>query len=428
MSTQLPPRDGNTPVTAPGILLADEEVLRSTFLAEYPTLSAEATQALGPEAAGLSPKVVEGAFVRAWDARTKFTTPVELHDFLVQDVHHAAARALSRRAAAHRFAGHDNQSSMHTSAETTPDQSWKHIQEALHGQAHSPSALAEQAKVSRHEAAEHIAVMTKGTSVVRPLLFGLAVVSLVAAAAFWIERAGADGRIATSVNAADARVVTSLPSQIGVVTLDDGSKVRLAPESKLSIPKEFGPKLRAVKIEGVGAFEVAPGQALPFRVYARNAAILATGTAFTVRAYPTDDAVTVAVTEGAVDVRLGKESHPVAAGAGLIIKNGTPARAATEDERHEADGWRSGTIAITNRPLREVLPQLKRWYGVSINVEKDNLLDKTATFQASIDSLMQAIHGVEKSTGLEFGYVGQNPVFREPVKKGAEPPKKGAKK
>ena len=62
MSTQLPPRDGNTPPPAPGFLLADVEVLRSTFLAEYPTLSAEASQALGPEAAGLSPKVVEGAF------------------------------------------------------------------------------------------------------------------------------------------------------------------------------------------------------------------------------------------------------------------------------------------------------------------------------------------------------------------------------
>src|SRR3954463_14130416 len=105
MSTPVSQRDGDAPTPVPPLRtpLTDEAALHEAFVAEYPMLAAEARAELGAEAAGLSPKVVEGAFVRAWDATVKFQTPAELHQFLVQDVHHAAARALSRRAAAHRF-------------------------------------------------------------------------------------------------------------------------------------------------------------------------------------------------------------------------------------------------------------------------------------------------------------------------------------
>ena len=105
MSTPMLHRDGEIPM--PRDLrtpLTDESALHDAFLVEYPILTAEARGELGPEASVLTPKVVEGAFVRAWDSRDRLTTPAELHHFLVEDVHHAAARALSRRAAAHRFA------------------------------------------------------------------------------------------------------------------------------------------------------------------------------------------------------------------------------------------------------------------------------------------------------------------------------------
>ena len=86
----------HTPVP-PAVALADEEALRQVFHAEYSALTAEARADLGDDARALAPKVVEGAFVRAWDARARFHTPAEVHEFLVEDVHHAAARALSRR-------------------------------------------------------------------------------------------------------------------------------------------------------------------------------------------------------------------------------------------------------------------------------------------------------------------------------------------
>ncbi|HKP15896.1 MAG TPA: hypothetical protein VJT85_07525, partial [Gemmatimonadaceae bacterium] len=138
MSTTFDARDGNAPDAGdPATALADEESLRRFFLEEYPALTEEARTDLGPDARALVSKVVEGAFVRAWDARARLRTPVEVHQFLVEDIHHAAARALSRRAGAHRLAG-GGHASAHAVREETSEEAWTHIMQALHGESHSP--------------------------------------------------------------------------------------------------------------------------------------------------------------------------------------------------------------------------------------------------------------------------------------------------
>jgi ferric-dicitrate binding protein FerR (iron transport regulator) len=419
MSTTVPPRDGDLPKTPPsGTVLANEEALRVAFFAQYSALAAEARTALG-DAVTLIPKVVEGAFVRAWDARQRLQTPAQLHDFLVDDVHHGAVRALSRRAAAHRMAGNGetHESAVHAAhpAGMNPDESWPHVLHAVRGEGHSQHVLDQAAAISRHEAAHHIVGATKESSVWK--MVGLGALALVAilAIGYWIDHAGEDSSTASAVNAPDARIVSAAPAQIGLVTLDDGSTVRLAPDSKLSIPSNFGPKVRAVKLQGAGSFTIAKGVDREFRVYAGDAIVAATGTAFTVRHYAEDSTVTVVVTEGAVEVRGAKNARSLSAGSALVVAGkDVEARAASPDERDAADGWRTGILSITNRQLRDVLPQLKRWYNLDVKALDTSTLARTVTLRASLDSSRQAIRGVEKSTGLEFGYEGQAMVFREP--------------
>lgn len=422
MSTSVPPRDGggSMPMSA-GSALPNEEALRLAFFSRYPTLAAEARTALGDEAAALTPKVVEGAFVRAWDARARLATPEQLGAFLKDDVHHAAVRALSRRAAAHRL--HDREA--HSDAHDTslahappdvvidPDESWPHVLRAVRGEGHSQRALDETAAIARHEAAGHIVGATKEGPAWKAIAIGAVGLVVVLGIGYWVEKASADVNAAAAVNAADARVVNSAPAQIGIVTLDDGSKVRLAPDSKLSIPTTFGPSLRAVKLAGAASFDVAKSDKSEFRVYAGDALVIAHGTAFSVRAYPEDSATTVVVSEGNVEVREGKLVRPLAAGNALFVAHGRAPRVASPDEREEADGWRGGTFAITNRTLRDVLPQLRRWYNLDVTVPDSSLLDRKVTLRASLDSSRQAIRGVEQSTGLQFGYRGQTMVFED---------------
>ena len=416
MPTTVQPGDGDASAPlAPRPPLADEAGLKKAFFAQYPALAAEASSELGPDAAILKSKVVEGAFVRAWDARNRFLTAEDLRKFLVDDVHHAAARALSRRAAAARLAGHDAKPAHadHGTSETTIEQSWGHIQHALHGEAHSPQALAEAAALSRHEAAQHITTITKERSIWVALAVGAVLIAALVGVALWLNAVGNDSKMAAAVNSSEVNAISSPAAKIGMLTLNDGSKVRLAPESKLSVPKAFGENLRAVKLEGAASFTVAPGLKVPFQVHARETIIEAKGTAFTVRSFADDDALTIVVTEGTVQVRRDKRVDDITAPRAFIIRDGAEPRTASIDERDAADAWRNGTLAITNQPLRQVLPQLRRWYGLDLKVPDPTLNKRVVTFRASLDSSMQAIHGVERSAGVTFGYVGQQMVFQQ---------------
>jgi ferric-dicitrate binding protein FerR (iron transport regulator) len=431
MSTTFDARDGDGVLNPSpnNVALADEESLHRTFLTEYSALTAEARADLGADAVVLAPKVVEGAFVRAWDARARFRTPAEVHQFLVDDVHHAAARALSRRVAARRLAGHEHADG-HAMHETTVDEAWSHIQHALHGEEHSPQALAEQAAASRHGAAEHINVATHEGNPWIPFVFGGVVLAALLGVAAWMTHLSTDARFAKALAAPDVRVVSSTAGRIGIVTLDDGTKVRFAPESKVIIPKNFGTEMRAVRLEGSAVFDVKPGLEKEFHVFAKDIGIVAKGTSFTVSAYPSDSAVVVVTTEGTVAVGRGKELVDVTAGNALIVPPHMAGRAATTAEREAADGWRTGMFAVNDMPLREVLDQFSRWYGLHISVQPESVLTRRVTLRASLDSTRQALRGVEQSTGLEFGYVGQNMVFHlasaKPAGKAA--PVKGKKK
>src|SRR5437763_1990050 len=84
-----------------------------------------------------------------------------------------------------------------------------------------------------------------------------------------------------------------------------------------------------------------------------------------------------------------------------------PTREPTAVELQEATSWNDKTLTIANRQLRDVLSQLKRWYGVDIKVPDLTLLDRRVTLQASLDSPKEAITGVEQSANVKFGYEGK---------------------
>src|SRR6185503_5088604 len=103
---------------------------------------------------------------------------------------------------------------------------------------------------------------------------------------------------------------------------------------------------------------------------------------------------------------------PVAPGKALLVTKTGETREPTPGELQEATTWVDHTLTVSNRQLRQVLPQLKRWYGVDIKV-----LDRPVSLQASLDSPKEAISGVEKSANVKFDYEEKTMVFRD-AKKG----------
>jgi ferric-dicitrate binding protein FerR (iron transport regulator) len=412
MTDVSPPRAPDPSHESP---LGDERALERLFRTQFQSLTEEAKTHLGAEASAAAPRVVESAFRSAWEERERFTTEKELDTFLHDTVRRCAARELSRRAAAHHFGAQGKATARHSGpAAADVDQTWAHLHQTLHREGRSDAAAAH-AEILRHDAAHHVADLSKKRSWKTPLLIGLVGALIVGGLAWWLDHLGQEGVVTSALSKSDVRKHETGPGQFAVVTLHDTTKVTLAPASRLVVPKDFGEEIRAVKLDGAGTFEVTPGHTQPLQIRAGNAAVYVTGTTLALRAYPTDPAVTVLVREGEASVRVGElEPQPIAAGKAIRIEQDGQVHEPTAAQFAEAMSWTETPRRLTfvNRPLREAVPEVNRWYAVDIKVPQVQLLDRKATVDASLDSLRVVIAQMASSADVEFGYEGNMMVFR----------------
>ena len=419
MPATSPPMGSDLPPT-PGVPLSDPHSLEQYFRSHFNELTTEAKAQLD-DASPAAPRVVEGAFRHAWEERERILTQPDLEAFLHEEVRHGVAREKSRRASLHRHdaPGAAKASTAHTTRADV-DQSWAHLSHTLHlvPDDRKTDVAQEVAAVLRHDTAGHMADMAKKRSWKVPITIGVVAAIVVAAGIYYVDRLGDEGAVTGALAAPDARTHVAATAQLAIVTLDDGTRVMLSPESKLIVPKQFGELMRAVKLEGEATFTVTPGKSTPFEVRAANTSTRVTGTVLTVRNFPAEGSVVVALKEGTAIVKVGDSTRTVGAGQAVFVKN-SAMREPTAPELQEATSWNDKTLTIANRSLRDVLPQLKRWYGVDIKVLDLPLLDRPVSLQASLDSPKEAITGVEKSANVKFGYEGKTMVFRD-----ASPPAK----
>ena len=424
MSTSVPPRDGGARTGSPStltppssIVLADEQALKRAFDSEFESCLTSARGHLG-DAPTLAPRVVEGAFVNAWNKRASITTPIQLTSVLAEEVQHGAARALSRRASGARFGavGGKDKAGAHAASAGAADPAavWKQIETTIHGSATHATHAAPGA--AGHEAAAHMKTVGKGRSWVIPIAIG--VVALVASIAGvrYFDRLGEDDAVLQTVdNTAIQPLAGSESGQIGTLTLPDSSKVRMAPQTKLYAPDGFPSKIRAIRLEGTAMFDVAPGRTLPFRVVAKKVHVIATGTQFVVTAYPSDSGIGVQVREGSVTVKAGSTVATVAAGQAVHIEKGA-IRPATDDEKLAGFAWVDGQVGA-HKPLHDVVDALTRWFDYDVKLPDLSLTERDASFNVPLDSSRLAISQVEKSANVKFAYEGEAKVFRDAKKK-----------
>jgi ferric-dicitrate binding protein FerR (iron transport regulator) len=420
MSTNAPSMDSSTPLNSP---LGDLSALERLFRARYTAVSDQVRQDLA-DAAASTPKVVESAFRTVWDERARLQTPEQVDAFLADAIKHGAARERSRRAAAHRLEAGKGHAPKHASATATMDvdQSWAHLSQSILAPAGTaPGGGAGHAKT-------HVTGLAKKKkNWVVPVLIILAAGGIVGYGIFYLQRLGDAGAVTNALAAADATTHATGATQQGDVTLNgDSTQIHLAPETKLVVPKKFSKSFRAVKLDGAATFAIKQGFEKPFEIRAGKASIVATGTKLAVRSYTNDSTVTVQVTEGSVNVKVGEEIRPVAAGSSVILDKTGKLRDPDPQELAEAVSWIKDTVTINNRQLRTAIQQLKRWYGLDIKVADLTLLERPVSIHATTESPKAAISEVEKSAGLKFEWEGQQMVFKDARAKEAAPNAKGA--
>jgi len=193
------------------------------------------------------------------------------------------------------------------------------------------------------------------------------------------------------------REITAATGQRVHVRLSDGSRVVLAPQSRLRYPAERTGNRRDVYLRGAALFQVTPDPDRPFLVHAGATVTRVLGTTFVVRAYPSES-IEVAVAEGRVALRPDTAAARRARGD-LVLTTGKVGRVAVDGSPSVAEasdlapyfGWAEGRLAFLNAPLPGVLEELERWYGVDLRIADAALARRHLTISFAEQPLEQVL-------------------------------------
>lgn len=171
----------------------------------------------------------------------------------------------------------------------------------------------------------------------------------------------------------DKLIVKSNPRGVKtLITLPDGSKVKLSSESSIEYYSSFKEN-RKVNLVGEAFFEVVRDTLNPFFVKAGDLNIRVLGTSFNVEAFPFEDQLKIALVTGKlmIEKREGLESRfleYLEPSEMLVYNRNEFVFNKTTFNYLETLGWKDGKLTFKEADIKEVVEKLERWYGVEIIV------------------------------------------------------------
>lgn len=162
-----------------------------------------------------------------------------------------------------------------------------------------------------------------------------------------------------------------------MVTLDDGTRVTLNTDTRLSVDYSAG--LRRIQLDrGEALFEVARNPSRPFVVRAGDEQIRALGTTFMVR--NEDARLDVLLIEGKVQVSRGqvpdkdkggtaRDAVVLMPGERLTLRDGAAHRTLDRPPVDEMTAWRRGEAMFDNVTLGEAVAEINRYGKAQVRIE-----------------------------------------------------------
>lgn len=406
-----------------------ERELTDSYRAHYDSLLTQAREALGPELAHFSGKMAQQAMLATFARRTEFATPQSFDGALHEAVLDEAATQRRKHAALHQREG-TSPRAPHV-APLSADEAVAQLLATLHTAPvdHATAVNAAMAARKQH-AAEHVQHVGRGRSWKGPAIMVAVLGVVIVGGMRWVNAAGTESVIRKAIDADDARKVAAARGQRGNVELGDSSKVRIGSDSRLRMPATFGTTVRTLQVEGTASFTVAPGQTLPFTVWAGNAIITATGTRFTVRAFPDDSAVVVGVEEGSVSVRARDDGASESVAAGKAVRLTPDGKIAALEDASAATvlSWTRDSLVFVDAPASVVLPELIRWFDLKAALADPALGSRPVTLRVGLESSGDALKAFAAAASLSIGFDKDDKVvLSDAAPSAATNPTKGAK-
>ncbi len=202
-----------------------------------------------------------------------------------------------------------------------------------------------------------------------------------------------------------------------VITLPDGSTVKLNSDTKLVFPDKFIGSTREIFVTGEAFFDVKPNPDTPMVVSTdKNIFIKVTGTKFNIRAYKNESSTKATLYSGKIEV-LGKNKE----GAPYVMTSMKPNESYEVRENVQplkvlkADtlklsAWTRGELMFEYAPLSDVIKELERWHGASFEVANERIYNHKFSAKFKQESLVQILEVLKFCTGIEYE-IGKDKVI-----------------
>ena len=214
---------------------------------------------------------------------------------------------------------------------------------------------------------------------------------------------------------APARDYATAVGQLDSVQLADGSRIVLAPGSRVHVAAGYGGQARSLELEGEALFEVRHDAARPFTVRSGGAEITDLGTRFTVRS--NTEGVEVVVSAGSVSLRDTTRGAPrsitlTAGSVGTLSKAQQQPAVRRAAPAEQQASWTSHRLVFDNVPLARVRDDLRRWYGLTLQVTDSTLLARHLKAEFTSETPQQVLDVIALALGAVIERRGDTATIR----------------
>jgi transmembrane sensor len=211
------------------------------------------------------------------------------------------------------------------------------------------------------------------------------------------------------------RVYATAGGERATFFLSDGTRVTLAPASRLRVAGGYGRHRRAVSLDGEAYFRVVHDASAPFTVRAGEMLATDLGTEFDVAAYATDTAVRVAVADGRVALTTGtRPAVPLARGDVAAVGSAGVATVTHRDDVAALTGWTDGRLDFHNVALRDAAPAIARWYNIDLVVGDERIGRMPVTASFKDEPVSEVLHIIAVTVGARVEHRGRTIVLVGP--------------
>ena len=166
-----------------------------------------------------------------------------------------------------------------------------------------------------------------------------------------------------------------------VITLSDGTKVWINSGSTLIFPAVFDDKTREVELIGEAFFDVKQNEDKPFLVKTEAFKMKVYGTKFDIRANKKDSECNIVLVEGKISMIANNDFSSkevfLAPYQKATLKDGNTNFEINDVENIETyTSWIEGYLTFINEDVNSLLKKVSRYYGVEIEVNEMENIDK----------------------------------------------------